>query len=273
MSNLFVRILSAAVLLSAGFALIILDLRTRWLAIALILIPGAWELSRLVDRKFSAPAYAPLSALAVAALLLPYFPGMVLPSHWDWMIASITLVTFVLLGFRTLPIEFMAPWILMNGFIIAYLGIWSAKLFALTLPEIGWRSVGPLAYTIFCIAAADTGAYAAGRSLGKRKLAPAISSGKTIEGALGGAMAAMAVSLIFGPGLAGLQTIPALILGAVLAGASILGDLFISTLKRMAGAKDTSRIIPGHGGVMDRFDSLTFVAPIAWVGIKLLGTQ
>ena len=63
---------------------------------------------------------------------------------------------------------------------------------------------------------------------------------------------------------------PALIFGAVLALLAAVGDLFISVVKRYAGAKDTSQLIPGHGGIMDRFDALTFVAPIAWLGLKLL---
>jgi phosphatidate cytidylyltransferase len=91
-----------------------------------------------------------------------------------------------------------------------------------------------------------------------------------VEGAGGGAATAMLLSALLAPTLVGLSLFPALVLGAVLAGASILGDLFVSALKRHSGAKDTSRIIPGHGGVMDRFDALVFAAPVAWLGLKLL---
>jgi phosphatidate cytidylyltransferase len=125
--------------------------------------------------------------------------------------------------------------------------------------------------TLACIAAADTGAYFAGRAFGRHKLSPALSPKKTVEGALGGALASMGISAALAPALTGLTPASALILGAALAGCSILGDLLISALKRYAGAKDTSRLLPGHGGVMDRFDSLVFAGPVAWLGLKLLG--
>jgi phosphatidate cytidylyltransferase len=68
-----------------------------------------------------------------------------------------------------------------------------------------------------------------------------------------------------------LPLVSAILLGAILALCSVAGDLFISAFKRWALAKDTSHIIPGHGGVMDRFDALVFAAPFAWMGFKILG--
>lgn len=121
---------------------------------------------------------------------------------------------------------------------------------------------------------ADIGAYFAGRAFGRHKLAPSISPGKTWEGAAGGLVCVLLLGLVaaFHPALAG--TFPAAaqqewgILGlvavlVVLTAASIAGDLFESMLKRRAGMKDSSQLLPGHGGVLDRIDALIPVLPLA----------
>jgi len=271
MSNLTVRILSAAVMILLGFSALLFNSYSRWAIIAVVVVVGAWELSRLVDRKFSSPHLAWFSALSALAFSLPFFPGMLLPESWIWIVSIVTLTGYVLLGFRYLDIEIMAPWILMSAFVCAYMGLWATRLFALTRAELGWKGAGPLIFVIICVAAEDTGAYAAGRLFGKRKLAPRISAKKTVAGMVGGTFAGMILAAVLGPSLAGISTGPALLLGAVIALASAAGDLFISVLKRYAGAKDTSHLIPGHGGIMDRFDAVVFVAPLAWLGLKLLG--
>lgn len=112
---------------------------------------------------------------------------------------------------------------------------------------------------------ADIAAYFCGRALGRHKLAPAISPGKTWEGALGGGLAVIAYGIWLSPGLpAVLADSPALLLPvlAVLTAISVVGDLFESMLKRQAGLKDSSSILPGHGGVLDRIDSLTSTLPL-----------
>jgi phosphatidate cytidylyltransferase len=117
----------------------------------------------------------------------------------------------------------------------------------------------------------DTGGYVFGRMLGKRKLIPAVSPGKTIVGAIGGLVLATVACAIYVHTLleehARLTMQPAgLALFAVVVSASAqIGDLAESLLKREAGVKDSSRLIPGHGGVLDRFDSTLFVLPVAWV--------
>ena len=89
----------------------------------------------------------------------------------------------------------------------------------------------------------------------RHALAPRISAKKTVEGTVGGTVAGMLVAMLLGPVLVDLPPGPCLILGMVLALAAAMGDLFISVLKRYVGAKDTSNLIPGHGGIMDRFDA------------------
>jgi phosphatidate cytidylyltransferase len=123
---------------------------------------------------------------------------------------------------------------------------------------------------------ADIGAYFSGKAFGKRKLAPSISPGKSWEGAIGGGIAVLALasaSVLFGgPAFANTFAVrvqhgfgwPALIVILVLmVAASVVGDLFESQLKRRAGMKDSSKLLPGHGGVLDRIDALVPVLPLA----------
>jgi phosphatidate cytidylyltransferase len=121
---------------------------------------------------------------------------------------------------------------------------------------------------------ADIGAYFAGKAFGKHKLAPSISPGKTWEGALGGWLAVIVVALVaaltrvFEPTLflallEHLGSARALIALTLLVAFSIVGDLFESMLKRQAGVKDSSGLLPGHGGVLDRIDALLPVLPLA----------
>lgn len=117
---------------------------------------------------------------------------------------------------------------------------------------------------LFLVWANDTASYFAGRALGGPRLAPLVSPGKTVAGGLAGLAAAAAVGAGAGPGLLGLP-VPAAAVFALLVGlAAQAGDLFESLLKRSAGVKDSGRLIPGHGGVLDRFDSLAFALPLSY---------
>jgi phosphatidate cytidylyltransferase len=119
--------------------------------------------------------------------------------------------------------------------------------------------------------ASDIGAYFVGRAIGGRKLIPSVSPGKTVAGAVGGLVACMIVSWIYARSVlvpvASLGFTPwgALGFGALISVAAQTGDLFESLLKREGGVKDSSHIIPGHGGILDRFDSLIFVLPVAYL--------
>ena len=111
----------------------------------------------------------------------------------------------------------------------------------------------------------DTGAYYVGRAIGKHKLAPKISPGKTWEGVAGGIVIGLAFATLahfwFFPELPLKWTLP---LAAVMVVLGILGDLTESAIKRGAGAKDAAKILPGHGGILDRLDSLLFNAPLLY---------
>lgn len=118
--------------------------------------------------------------------------------------------------------------------------------------------------------AVDTGAYTVGKLIGKHKMAPAISPGKTWEGAIGGFVAGAAAVLVlnawFDTGVSALTVLP---LAIALPIAGQLGDLFESWMKRRMGIKDASGLLPGHGGFLDRLDSLLFVLPVVYLFLRL----
>lgn len=128
-------------------------------------------------------------------------------------------------------------------------------------------------YTFFVVWGADIGAYFAGRAFGKRKLAPAVSPGKTLAGVWGGlavvALLATGVGLWFE--LSGLLFIQFLLVSLITAVASVFGDLFESMLKRHRGIKDSSQLLPGHGGLLDRLDSLVAAIPVLALCFTMLG--
>lgn len=131
-----------------------------------------------------------------------------------------------------------------------------------------------LLYVFVLVWCADSGAYFVGRKFGKRKMAPKVSPNKSMEGLYGGLatglIAVLAVSY-FKLDLSGGQLLAFVVLSAVTIVASVFGDLFESMLKRQAGIKDSGSILPGHGGVLDRIDSLLSAMPIFALGFWLLG--
>jgi phosphatidate cytidylyltransferase len=120
-------------------------------------------------------------------------------------------------------------------------------------------------WTVVLVVAADVGAYFAGHAFGRRKLAPEVSPGKTLEGLAGGAVAALvlgaAIAAAAGFGVADLGWV--LATSVVLIAASVLGDLMESLVKRVAGVKDSGSLLPGHGGILDRVDAVLAAAPVS----------
>lgn len=158
---------------------------------------------------------------------------------------------------------------------LAGLAIGALLILPTWLALIQLRQVG--AQTLLGIMAlvwlADIGAYFSGRAFGKHKLALSISPGKTWEGAIGGGIAVLVYGFVLSPYLPTvLSTNPLLLFAALLllTAVSIVGDLFESLLKRQAGLKDSSNILPGHGGILDRIDSLMSTLPLValiWLGL------
>jgi len=120
---------------------------------------------------------------------------------------------------------------------------------------------------LLAVFADDTAAFFVGRAIGRHRLAPAISPGKSWEGFVGGTLAAVAVTFFALYEQDVMSTAESLILGVVIAFAATLGDLFESAVKRDLGVKDSGRLLAGHGGVLDRVDSLLWAAPAAYVAL------
>jgi len=120
------------------------------------------------------------------------------------------------------------------------------------------------------IVVSDSAQYYCGRAFGRRPLAPAISPKKTIEGAIGGAVFGTAATAVGGFYVFGSPIWILILLGLAISLLGMIGDLFESLLKRSAGVKDSSQLIPGHGGVLDRIDSWLFAAPVYYVFVRFI---
>jgi phosphatidate cytidylyltransferase len=271
-----IRIVSAAVMAPVAIAAV-LWLPSRFLAalVAALMMLGLWEWTLLAGLRDRLPraAYLLGNALLIAALAWGAGRGLftltlvsVLGAAW-WLLALLWLTRFDFAARDTAPAR-------------------ALKLFAGTACVVpAWAALclthaseprGPL-WTLFALAlvwVADSGAYFAGSRYGKRKLAPRISPGKSWEGLAGGLVASLLLAVAATPLLhTGWDALPRLLLlTAVTMLVSVVGDLFESLLKRHAGAKDSSDLIPGHGGVLDRIDSLLAALPVfvvakGWLGL------
>lgn len=156
---------------------------------------------------------------------------------------------------------------ILGAFSILYIGIPLGLLVATHLAR-GWRATLLLIGTVVV---SDSLQYYTGRMFGRRALAPAISPKKTIEGAVGGVIAGTLFMAVIGTFvLPGFSPIALALLGSVMVLLGIVGDLFESRLKREANVKDSSSLIPGHGGVLDRIDALLFVTPAFAIAVGVV---
>src|SRR5262245_948825 len=183
----------------------------------------------------------------------------------------VILVAFVVIGVMTVGARRPGPAVLGDLAIsllpVLYIGLPLGALVAVRI--IGGRQV--LLLLMAAIVVSDSAQYYTGRAFGRRPLAPAISPKKTREGAIGGLVFGTAAFVVGGLSLFPWVPIVTLVLvGATIAAAGMIGDLFESLLKRSAGVKDSSQLIPGHGGVLDRLDSWLFAAPIYYVFVRYL---
>jgi len=259
------RILTAVVL--AALVLAILLWLPPWVTVAgltLLALAGAWEWSAFL--LVSTPAWRVGYVLLVAALLWlawryssePAVRAVVLGAAVLWWLAALMWIVFA-------PRR-VSSWSAAVAGVLALVPAWLALVRLRIAPD------GPqwVLFALVLVWVADIGAFFFGRRFGRVRLAPEVSPGKTWEGVLGGiavsVLVAVAGSQWFHVPLAAF--VP-LCLAAV--GFSIVGDLTESLLKRFAGMKDSGSVFPGHGGVMDRIDSLTGAAPVLLLGLTLLG--
>ncbi|MFC8452607.1 phosphatidate cytidylyltransferase [Kitasatospora sp. NPDC057223] len=222
-------------------------------------VVGVWELSgRLTERKEIKAPLIPLAAGSIAMLATGYWAGV------QWAAASLALTGLAVMVWRMAapPENYLRD--VTAGIFTAFYVPFLATFVALMLAA----DDGPQRIVLFLIVTvcSDTGAYAVGYKFGKTKLAPAISPGKTREGLAGG----IALSMLAGALLMELiiddgSWWQGLILGGCAAVTATLGDLGESMIKRDLGIKDMGTLLPGHGGIMDRLDSLLPTAPVVWL--------
>jgi len=253
------RVLTAIVLL--GLVLVLLWQGTLvWLlaVFAAVALRAGWEWAGLFAGLAGARRWLLVTALGACMAVL-----YALPVSWTATALAVGLAWWVLALWLVLRFPRLPGWIdrpLAQAAIIL-LGLAPAWLALVRLAD------GQRALLLLCLAlvwAADSGAYAVGRTLGKRRLCPRVSPGKTVEGLLGGLVGAALVGLVAGLalGLDGLRLASLVGLTAACAAVSVVGDLAESLFKRHAGVKDSSHLLPGHGGVLDRIDALIAAAPL-----------
>lgn len=259
------RILTASILgclLLAG--LFALDSRRTALAFGVLLTLGAWE-------------WAGFGGLDSAASRLSYAGGMAVLLALAWRFSRDPGHLIVLLAAACLWWAVAFLWLLVApkwhrpGLALAC-GVPVLVPAFVALARLDGASHGPVRgplivlWLILLVVAADIGAFFAGRRFGRRKLAPRVSPGKTWEGACGGLLA-VALTALCGALYLHLPVGPATGFGCAVGVFSIIGDLTESMFKRAAGLKDSGVLLPGHGGILDRIDSVTAAAPLYALGL------
>ena len=262
-SPLMVRILSAAVILAVVIGLVLAGLYGVY---ALVLILGGlalWEFSGLSEGMGSrAPAWLlfPLGAFFA-------FSGTVLKGVDVTLVLALTLVGG-LAAFLFVPgrRQGLGRWAMgvAGALYIAmpfnfYLLLYTSKPNGLV-----WTL-----FTIFAVIASDAAALLVGSRIGRHPFFVAISPNKTVEGAIAGVVGAVVVMLIGVSGVLGISPVHALVLGVLVGASAEIGDLVESQMKRLADVKDSSRLIPGHGGVLDRLDSILFPPILVYLYVTL----
>ncbi len=241
--------MSTAAALIAGFLAALFFLPRPWLAVpvALVAALAGFEWARIcLLAGWAARTYAFSVAASFGVLFL-------------WPQQSVFLVAA---GFWVLVV----PAWLWNGVKAAHRVPLLVAGFAVILPPaiaMVTMNPGDLLAVLVLVWIADIAAYFAGNALGRHKLAPSISPGKTWEGAAGGLLGALAYAIICGTMTEGISWAPFLAAAALVVVLSIVGDLFESAAKRQAGVKDSGTLLPGHGGILDRIDSVAVALPVA----------
>ncbi len=254
------RVITAVIaLVVVGIVLFVIPREYAEIVIGLLMVAGAWEWAAFLDSESNTQrlVYTALVAAAIVGAWLfiaEYAQPILLVAFGWWVLAFLWNLRF------PTPIPAALRWIC--GFLVI------VPLFV-ALVLLLRQGVEYLIFTLLIVWVADGGAYFAGKAFGRVKLAPAISPGKTWEGVVGGfvlvAVLATAVAAWQGLGIAVL--VPFCLAVAAI---SIVGDLTVSMFKRTAGVKDSGTLFPGHGGVLDRVDSVAAAAPLFVLGMNWL---
>ncbi len=232
-------------------------------ALTLLVLAGAWEWSAFpgFTRHSAKGAYVGVIALCIAAM---WWLGAEHAALDVLLYAALVWWLVALIWLAAAPAQ-------VNRISSAMAGAF--VLLPLWLSLVRLHSIAPqlMLFLLLLVVAADVGAYFIGRRFGRHKLAPQVSPGKTWEGVAGGVLAAV---LMAGIGTGWFDMNPMVFIGLclIVVVASIVGDLTESMFKRHAGLKDSGNLLPGHGGVLDRVDSITAAAPVFLLGLERLGS-
>jgi len=267
------RVLTALILLPLALAAIF-ALPAQWflIVLAIVLLGGSREYIRLAGLSGRATGTMMISLQAVIFAVLYQ-----LRDQWDdrilvYLAAScaVWLLMFIRLPLYRpgTPVGRAYRAVSLVTAIASITTAWFALSWIQSQPEGSWL----LLLLLLIVWSADTGAYFAGRAFGRRKLVPHISPGKTITGLFGGLTAAPLVAFLAADlmPVAGLEPSRLILLALATALASVGGDLLISLHKRISGCKDSGNSLPGHGGILDRVDSLLAAGPFFALGLLLV---
>lgn len=251
-------------------ALVMLFSHIPWvlsLTVAALSVQAIYEFYRATKLKDNKAAYYISCAVAVllSVITIPHFEYTVIL----FFIAAISLFAYIMRNVRTL--KEVKPWIAVC--VAAMIVVFFKCMSGFRAMENGVYLLG---MTILVPVITDIAAYFIGRGCGKHKLAPVISPKKTVEGSIGGTVSAVAILMLvaFILNVTNILQVNYIALIMYLLLASIVGqfgDLALSSVKRIVGVKDYGNLLPGHGGILDRFDSLLFVLPFTYVFCILAG--
>lgn len=257
------RLLTASLLIPSAWYLCKRAPFAAFLAAALLLTTlAAWEAATIFRRRGSRP-FVWLSVAASFGVVAAFAAPAPLAAAVAVMTGAVLVATVSAMLRRDTP-EAMLDTSMTTLFPVFFVGLLFAYVVGLrTIP--GENGPDLLLLAMVCVTLSDAGAYYAGSAFGSRRLAPVISPKKSWEGAVGGALASVAGALIAHAWFfQRLSLLHAVAVGLILCAAGIVGDLAESMLKRAAGVKDSSGLLPGHGGVLDRVDSLLVAAPVLY---------
>ncbi len=252
----------------ATMAIVFLSTQSLAVALLLLMLVGAYEWARLMSLQ----RLQMLGFMITTAIIM--IIGMKIIHSHALVFTFLGLVSifwlsmpFILKAHAKHPLYFLTTTNVL-------LGISLLTLFGFFIGILMLHIVHPgyVFLLVLLVAGADSMAYFVGRKLGKRKLAPTISPGKSVEGAYAGIASGLIIGFIasFFIEMSMLQRLGFMILCGVMVVVSICGDLFESLIKRHAGVKDSGSILPGHGGILDRIDALTAAAPLFVCGLFFL---
>jgi CDP-diglyceride synthetase len=262
-SELATRVVTGVVMAAGGLLILNAGPGPASVLVSVIVALGVIELCGALRTQGYRPAGLVALLGSVGLVLGAYHSGESAFAAVVALVAPATLLWYLAGVSRARP----APGVASTFLAFGYVGIMGGFAgLILGLPD----GIGLLLGVVLCCVAYDIGGYLAGSRFGRRHIAPSISPNKTVEGLLAGMAASVVVGFILVGGISPWGRFSALALGVVVAVLAPLGDLCESLLKRDLGVKDLGGLLPGHGGVLDRFDAMLFALPAVYYLIKLL---